>query len=91
MMSVLSVNAPKTVKSEYAFRIFDFDNDDMIGREDLRELINRLTAPQRITEMEMMVRPALLPRVASGGATWLCVRHILAFSSTQWCCNRVFF
>ena len=42
MMSVLSVNAPKTVKSEYAFRIFDFDNDDMIGREDLRELINRL-------------------------------------------------
>ncbi|XP_037078324.1 calcium and integrin-binding protein 1-like [Pollicipes pollicipes] len=54
MMSVLSVHAPKTVKSEYAFRIFDFDDDDMIGREDLRELINRLTAPQRMTEMEMM-------------------------------------
>uniref|UniRef100_T1IL49 Sister chromatid cohesion protein DCC1 n=1 Tax=Strigamia maritima TaxID=126957 RepID=T1IL49_STRMM len=43
MMSVFSENAPKTVKTEYAFRVFDFDDDDMIGREDINNLLRRLT------------------------------------------------
>jgi len=43
MMSVFSESAPRNVKTEYAFRIYDFDEDDMIGREDLNELLIRLT------------------------------------------------
>lgn len=43
MMSVFSDNAPKPVKVEYAFRIYDFDGDDMISSADLKEVISRLT------------------------------------------------
>ena len=38
MMSVFSDNAPKNVKVEYAFRIYDFDNDDMLSNSDLEEV-----------------------------------------------------
>ena len=40
MMSVFSDNAPKNVKVEYAFRIYDFDNDDMLSNSDLEEVGN---------------------------------------------------
>ncbi|XP_034950344.1 calcium and integrin-binding protein 1-like [Chelonus insularis] len=53
MMSVFSDSAPKTVKAEHAFRIFDFDGDDMLGVGDLRQVIDRLTAPHRLNENEM--------------------------------------
>ncbi|XP_019931478.1 calcium and integrin-binding protein 1 [Aedes albopictus] len=43
MMSVFSDAAPKSVKAEHAFRIFDFDGDDMIGKNDLKQVIQRLT------------------------------------------------
>ncbi|KAG8229200.1 hypothetical protein J437_LFUL001072 [Ladona fulva] len=45
MMSVFSEDAPKSVKAEHAFRIFDFDGDDMLGIGDLREVVDRLTGP----------------------------------------------
>ena len=38
MMSVFSDHAPKNVKVEYAFRIYDFDNDDMLSNSDLEEV-----------------------------------------------------
>jgi len=47
MMSVFSDNAPKTVKVEYAFRIYDFDGDDMISCLDLEQVINRLTGDEQ--------------------------------------------
>lgn len=54
MMSVFSDNAPKNVKVEYAFRIYDFDSDDMISSTDLQEVINRLTGTdQQLTEEDM--------------------------------------
>lgn len=31
MLSVLSPEAPKNLKMEYSFRIFDYDGDDVIG------------------------------------------------------------
>lgn len=43
MMSVFSDKAPRSVKTEYAFQIFDFNEDDMISTEDLRQVIGRLT------------------------------------------------
>lgn len=43
MMSVFSHKAPRSVKTEYAFQIFDFNEDDMISTEDLKQVIGRLT------------------------------------------------
>lgn len=42
MMSVFSDAAPKSVKAEHAFRIYDFDGDDMLGIGDLKQVISRL-------------------------------------------------
>nr|CAD7448416.1 unnamed protein product [Timema bartmani] len=53
MMSVFSDAAPKAVKAEHAFRIFDFDGDDMLGVTDLRQVVDRLTGPQRLAEQDM--------------------------------------
>lgn len=53
MMSVFSDNAPKNVKVEYAFRIYDFDEDDVINGKDLKEVINRLTGDQALNDEEM--------------------------------------
>ncbi|KAG0714646.1 Calcium and integrin-binding protein 1 [Chionoecetes opilio] len=53
MMSVFSEAAPKSVKAEYAFRIFDFDGDDYLGRGDLEETITKLVSPQRFSPGDM--------------------------------------
>lgn len=53
MMSVFSDGAPKNVKVEYAFRIYDFDEDDMISSDDLKEVVDRLTGDQKLNENEM--------------------------------------
>ncbi|XP_048742737.1 calcium and integrin-binding protein 1-like [Ostrea edulis] len=53
MMSVFSDNAPLSIKTEYAFRIYDFDEDDMIGRGDLHKVIDRLTGDQKLGESDM--------------------------------------
>ncbi|KAK2167474.1 hypothetical protein LSH36_27g04034, partial [Paralvinella palmiformis] len=47
MMSVFSENAPKNVKVHYAFRIYDFNGDDMIDEEDLRNVISRLIGTEK--------------------------------------------
>ncbi|XP_074640626.1 calcium and integrin-binding family member 2-like [Tubulanus polymorphus] len=53
MMSVFSESAPRNVKVEYAFRIYDFDEDDMISENDLREVINRLTGETQLPPADM--------------------------------------
>ncbi|KAH3696336.1 calcium and integrin-binding protein 1-like [Dreissena polymorpha] len=53
MMSVFSDNAPKNVKVEYAFRIYDFDEDDMISSKDLKEVVDKLTGEQQLPEEDM--------------------------------------
>ncbi|KAK7100069.1 calcium and integrin-binding protein 1-like [Littorina saxatilis] len=54
MMSVFSDDAPKAVKVEYAFRIYDFDGDDMLSSADLKELISRLTGEDNALNEEQM-------------------------------------
>lgn len=55
MMSVLSSRACKNIKTEYAFRIYDFDEDDLINEQDLRELIRRLISKEeRVMQEEDM-------------------------------------
>ncbi|KAL1491093.1 hypothetical protein ABEB36_011743 [Hypothenemus hampei] len=55
MMSVFSEAAPKSVKAEHAFRIFDFDGDDMLGVSDLRQVIGKLTGENKLSETDMTV------------------------------------
>lgn len=43
LLSVLSEAAPIEVKMEYAFQVYDFNDDGMLCAEDLEELIHRLT------------------------------------------------
>ncbi|PFX31492.1 Calcium and integrin-binding protein 1 [Stylophora pistillata] len=49
MMSVFSENAPKSVKVEYAFRIYDFNEDDYICEGDLKKVIQRLCGDQKLS------------------------------------------
>ncbi|XP_059151752.1 calcium and integrin-binding protein 1-like [Physella acuta] len=53
MMSVFSDGAPKSVKVEYAFRVYDFDGDDMISDSDLKQVIESLIGSNHLTEDEM--------------------------------------
>uniref|UniRef100_A0A8D8YQY5 Calcium and integrin-binding protein 1 n=1 Tax=Cacopsylla melanoneura TaxID=428564 RepID=A0A8D8YQY5_9HEMI len=53
MMSVLSETAPKPVKAEHAFRIFDFDGDDMLGVTDLKQIIDRLTGSHHLSDNDV--------------------------------------
>lgn len=54
MMSVFSDAAPKAVKAEHAFRIYDFDGDDMLGIGDLKQVISRLIGVDNsITDSDM--------------------------------------
>ncbi|CAH3168173.1 unnamed protein product, partial [Pocillopora meandrina] len=52
MMSVLSESAPIELKAKYAFRIFDFDQDDYLGKEDLKQTLRAITAKE-LTDEEM--------------------------------------
>jgi calcium and integrin-binding protein 1 len=42
MYSALSEQATRDVKTAYAFRIYDFDGDGVIGREDIKLVVDRL-------------------------------------------------
>ena len=53
MASVFCDACPKNLKVEYAFRIYDFDNDDVINIQDLKNIINRLTGVQRLCDADM--------------------------------------
>uniref|UniRef100_A0A1E1XRN3 Putative ca2+-binding kinase n=1 Tax=Amblyomma sculptum TaxID=1581419 RepID=A0A1E1XRN3_AMBSC len=44
LLSVLSEEAPVDVKAEYAFQIYDMDDDGVLGEDDLEEVIRRLTS-----------------------------------------------
>ncbi|GFS32966.1 calcium and integrin-binding protein 1 [Nephila pilipes] len=52
MMSVFSEAAPINVKTSYAFRMYDFDDDDMFSREDIQELLNRLKAHNHLSQKD---------------------------------------
>ncbi|XP_055931946.1 calcium and integrin-binding family member 2-like [Argiope bruennichi] len=50
MMSIFCEEAPIDVKTSYAFRIYDFDDDDMFSREDIQELLSRLTCGNELSD-----------------------------------------
>uniref|UniRef100_A0A8C3G9N9 Calcium and integrin binding family member 3 n=1 Tax=Cyclopterus lumpus TaxID=8103 RepID=A0A8C3G9N9_CYCLU len=52
MFSVLSEMAPRDLKAYYAFKIYDFNNDDFICKADLEKTLNKLTRNE-LTEDEV--------------------------------------
>ncbi|KAG5890909.1 hypothetical protein JTB14_024907 [Gonioctena quinquepunctata] len=42
LCSVMSEKCPAEVKASYAFQIFDFDDDNAVGEDDLTEVMKRL-------------------------------------------------
>uniref|UniRef100_A0A672KJJ8 Calcium and integrin binding family member 3 n=1 Tax=Sinocyclocheilus grahami TaxID=75366 RepID=A0A672KJJ8_SINGR len=52
MFSVLSEMAPRDLKAYYAFKIYDFNNDDFICKSDLEKTLNKLTRDE-LTEDEV--------------------------------------
>ncbi|XP_048886508.1 calcium and integrin-binding protein 1-like [Brienomyrus brachyistius] len=56
LLSAFSDSATSDIKSHYAFRIFDFDDDGTLDRKDLERLVNCLTGDTdetRLTSDEM--------------------------------------
>nr|XP_056721976.1 calcium and integrin-binding protein 1 [Euleptes europaea] len=56
MLSVFSDAASPEIKSHYAFRIFDFDDDGTLDKKDLENLVNCLTGEgeqSRLSPVEM--------------------------------------
>ncbi|XP_015744478.1 calcium and integrin-binding protein 1 [Python bivittatus] len=56
MLSVFSDSATLEIKSHYAFRIFDFDDDGTLDKKDLEKLVNSLTGEgedSRLSALEM--------------------------------------
>merc|ERR1711942_16446 len=43
MMSVLSEAAPPQVKAEWAFKVFDYDEDNLLGHSDVRKVVEAIT------------------------------------------------
>ncbi|KAL1130215.1 hypothetical protein AAG570_013153 [Ranatra chinensis] len=52
MLSVFSQQAPRDIKVYYAFKIYDFDNDDHIGPEDICKAV-RLVTRNELSQDEM--------------------------------------
>ncbi|XP_074773692.1 calcium and integrin-binding protein 1 isoform X2 [Athene noctua] len=64
MLSVFSDAATLDIKSHYAFRIFDFDEDGVLDRKDLEKLVNCLTGDGEgsqlsTAEMEQLIQNIL--------------------------------
>ncbi|NXT18498.1 CIB1 protein, partial [Syrrhaptes paradoxus] len=70
MLSVFSDAATSDVKSYYAFRIFDFDDDGTLDRKDLEKLVNCLTESRLShAEMEQLLCNVRTPSPGRGHGT----------------------
>uniref|UniRef100_A0A1I8JSQ1 Uncharacterized protein n=1 Tax=Anopheles albimanus TaxID=7167 RepID=A0A1I8JSQ1_ANOAL len=52
LFSVLSDKCPLQVKATWAFRLYDFDNDNLITKEDIMMLCDRLTKEEQLGQQE---------------------------------------
>ncbi|XP_048353787.1 calcium and integrin-binding family member 3 isoform X1 [Sphaerodactylus townsendi] len=55
MFSVMSEMAPRDLKAYYAFKIYDFNNDDYICKSDLEKTVNKLTRKELTPEEVCLV------------------------------------
>uniref|UniRef100_A0AC11D637 Calcium and integrin binding 1 n=1 Tax=Ovis aries TaxID=9940 RepID=A0AC11D637_SHEEP len=65
LLSVFSDTATPDIKSHYAFRIFDFDDDGTLNREDLSQLVNCLTGESEDTRLSASEMKQLIDNVST--------------------------
>lgn len=63
LLSVFSDTATPDIKSHYAFRIFDFDDDGTLDREDLSRLVNCLTGEGEDTRLSASEMKQLIDNI----------------------------
>ncbi|CAD7676105.1 unnamed protein product [Nyctereutes procyonoides] len=63
LLSVFSDTATPDIKSHYAFRIFDFDDDGTLSREDLSQLVNCLTGQGEDTRLSASEMKQLIDNI----------------------------
>lgn len=63
LLSVFSDTATPDIKSHYAFRIFDFDDDGTLDREDLSQLVNCLTGEGEDTRLSASEMKQLIDNI----------------------------
>ncbi|EHB18468.1 Calcium and integrin-binding protein 1 [Heterocephalus glaber] len=63
LLSVFSDMATPDIKSHYAFRIFDFDDDGTLDREDLCRLVNCLTGEGEDTRLSASEMKQLIDNI----------------------------
>ncbi|XP_064123215.1 calcium and integrin-binding protein 1 isoform X2 [Loxodonta africana] len=63
LLSVFSDTATPDIKSHYAFRIFDFDDDGTLNREDLCQLVNCLTGEGEDTRLSASEMKQLIDNI----------------------------
>nr|KAF6409391.1 calcium and integrin binding 1 [Rousettus aegyptiacus] len=63
LLSVFSDTATPDIKSHYAFRIFDFDDDGTLNREDLSQLVNCLTGEGEDTRLSASEMKQLIDNI----------------------------
>ncbi|XP_066096220.1 calcium and integrin-binding protein 1 isoform X1 [Saccopteryx bilineata] len=63
LLSVFSDTATPDLKSHYAFRIFDFDDDGTLNREDLSQLVNCLTGEGEDTRLSASEMKQLIDNI----------------------------
>ncbi|XP_048224721.1 calcium and integrin-binding protein 1 [Perognathus longimembris pacificus] len=63
LLSVFSDTATPDIKSHYAFRIFDFDDDGTLDREDLSRLVNCLTGEGEDTRLSAAEMKQLIDNI----------------------------
>lgn len=54
MISVFSAKSPLQIKLEYAFRIYDFDNDNVIRMDDIKKTMMCLSVAQGLREEDQL-------------------------------------
>uniref|UniRef100_A0A8C4L9Y0 Calcium and integrin-binding protein 1 n=1 Tax=Equus asinus TaxID=9793 RepID=A0A8C4L9Y0_EQUAS len=63
LLSVFSDTATPDIKSHYAFRIFDFDDDGTLNRDDLSQLVNCLTGEGEDTRLSASEMKQLIDNI----------------------------
>ncbi|KAI8774814.1 calcium and integrin-binding family member 2-like [Biomphalaria glabrata] len=81
MFSVFSEAAPREIKSAYAFKIYDFDGDNFLGRSDLETTLKALTQNSLKTEEVKFVLDQVLEETdldSDGMLSYIEFEHVIS-------------
>lgn len=50
MLTVFSSRCPRNIKAFYAFKMYDYDGDNLIGNKDIKQLVTHLLKNKKVSE-----------------------------------------